>query len=268
LQLTPLLSANLGFLWKELPLLEAIEAAANAGFGAIELHFPYATPALEVKTACARHNLRLISINTDISSGPDAHFGLGAVPGREKEFRQLAEQGFAYAEAAGAPFVHIMAGLVASHNLAEAQAVFVENLDWASKRARQFGLTLLLEPLNNKDVPGYFYAKFAQATRIIDLVGADNIKLTFDAYHVGMMEGEIITPLENCFEYIGHIQIASVPGRAEPDGGNMDFSQVFTALESLGYNGWIGCEYTPRTSVEAGLGWVEKLGCSPKSSRL
>ncbi|HHG89358.1 MAG TPA: isomerase [Devosia sp.] len=252
-------SANLGLLWTELPLPDAIAAAAKAGFKAVELHYPYATPASLVKTACARHNLKLLSINTNIAPGPDGHFGLGAVPGRQNEFRTLAREALTYALEAGAGFVHIMAGCTDRYEQEAAQETFIKNLKWAASKAAAENLQILLEPLNSTDIPGYFYSRPQQAMEIIQTVGADNIALMFDAYHVGQMGDDILASLRENFAQIGHIQIASVPGRHEPDGGTFDYSALFSELEKLNYQGWIGCEYKPRTGVEAGLIWTEKL---------
>ncbi len=253
-------SANLGLLWSELPLPGAIEAAAKAGFQAIELHYPYATSTLEVHTACARHNLKLLSINTNIAPGPDGHFGLGAVPARQQDFRVLAKEAMTYASEAGAGFVHIMAGRIGEGEQKPARLTFIENLKWAAQKAAELDLKILLEPLNSTDVPHYFYSRPQQAVEIIQAVGADNIRLMFDAYHLGMMGEDIPATLRESFPHIGHIQIASIPDRHEPDSGTFDYSALFAELEQLNYQGWIGCEYTPRISVEAGLGWTEKLG--------
>ncbi len=253
-------SANLGLLWANLPLPEAIEAAAKAGFKAIELHYPYATSTFEVKAACARHDITLLSLNTDIVPGPVGHFGLGAVPGREQEFRALASEALTYASEAGAGFVHIMAGRINEGERIPARLTFVKNLKWAAQKAQELDLKILLEPLNSADVPHYFYSRPQQAVEIIETVGAGNIALMFDAYHIGMMGDDILASLRDNFAQIGHIQIASVPGRNEPDTGTFDYSKLFAELKRLDYQGWIGCEYKPRTSVEAGLGWTEKLG--------
>ncbi len=253
-------SANLGLLWSELPLINAIEAAAKAGFRAIELHYPYATPASEVKAALTRNNLEVLSINTSIMTGPGGHFGLGSVPGREQEFQTLVNEALAYAKEAGAGLVHIMAGYAEESAHASARTTFIENLKWAAQRAQELNLKLLLEPLNSTDVPNYFYSRPQQAVEIIQAVGADNIRLMFDTYHVGLMEQDISATLRKSLPHIGHIQIASVPGRNEPDTGSFNYSELFAELEQLNYQGWIGCEYTPRTSVEAGLDWTKKLG--------
>lgn len=255
----PHFSANLGFLWNQLPLIEAIESASKAGFKAVELHFPYATPAQEVRTKCAELGIRLLGINTNVSND---HKGLGAVPGAEAAFRSLATQALDWAHSAGGTSVHIMAGLVPADQHEIAKATFVENLKWAAPRAAERGLTLLLEPLNTTDMPGCFYSRAHQAAEIIDLAGQDNVKLMFDAYHVGIEGDDIVRTLKQYWPIIGHVQLAAVPSRQEPDEGIFDYRELFSALDGLGYDGWVGCEYRPRASVEEGLVWTEKLGVS------
>jgi 2-dehydrotetronate isomerase len=258
----PRFSANLGFLWPERPLLERIHAAADAGFNAIELHWPYEVPAETVKAACAERRLTLLGINTNIGSGADNHRGLGAVPGRESDFADLIEQSLAWCHAAGGTAIHVMAGLVPPEKRAEASEVFVRNLAMAAAKAAERDLTLLLEPLNQRDMPGYFYSTIEPALAIIDRVGAPNLKLMFDCYHVGVSQGDVITRLRTHFAKIGHVQIAAVPSRAEPDEGEIAYPAIFKVLDGLGYLGWIGCEYKPRAGTDAGLSWCKALGVS------
>ena len=253
-------SANLGFLWPGRPLLERIAAAGRAGFKAVELHFPYDTPAAETKAACARAGVTLLGINTNIDNGLGGHLGLAAAPGREAEFVGLIDQSIAYAVAAGGTSIHVMAGLVAPADRAAATETVLHNLALATKKAALHGLTLLLEPLNPHDNPGYFYSTVEPIIAIIDRVAASNLKLMFDAYHVGRAEGDVITRLHAYYSRIGHVQIAAVPSRAEPDEGEIAYPAIFAALEELGYDGWIGAEYKPRADTDAGLAWVKTLG--------
>ncbi len=255
-------SANLGFLWPDRPLLERIEAAAKAGFRAVELHYPYDVPAEKVKAACARNGVKLLGINTNVGSGHNVHRGLGAVPGREADFRALIDQSIAYAHAAGGTAVHTMAGLVPKADRAAARAVLIANLSEAAPKAAAHGLTLLLEPLNPRDMPGYFYSTVEAAAEVIAAVGAPNVKIMFDVYHVGVTQGDVLTRLRTFFDRIGHVQIAAVPSRAEPDEGEIAYPAIFAALEELGYEDWIGAEYRPRAGTDEGLGWVEALGVS------
>jgi len=256
----PKFSANLGFLWPDRPLLERIDAAAAAGFKAIELHWPYATPAGDVSERCAGHKLILLGINTPLGNTEKGDFGLGAQKGREAEFRETFEQSANYARAAGAVAVHVMAGVVAPEQKARAKEVFVENLRFAAKAA--LDLTLLLEPINQRDKPGYFYSTIGEAADIIAEVGAPNLKIMFDVYHVGVSEGDVTRRLERHLSDIGHVQIAAVPSRAEPDEGEIPYGAIFAALDRLRYTGWTGCEYKPRAGTDEGLAWTKTLGVS------
>ena len=253
-------SANLGFLWPDRPLLDRIDAAAKAGFKAIELHWPYATPAEAVSQRCAEHGLVLLGINTPLGNAEKGDFGLGAQAGREAEFRATFEQSADYARAAGASSVHVMAGIVAPERKARAKEVFIENLAFAAEAAPD--LTLLLEPINQRDKPGYFYSTIGEAVEIIREVGTPDIKIMFDVYHVGVSEGDVTKRLERHLSDIGHVQIAAVPSRAEPDEGEIAYGAIFAALERLGYAGWTGCEYRPRADTDEGLVWLRSLGVS------
>ena len=257
----PRFSANLGFLWPDRPLLARIDAAAAAGFKAIELHWPYDTPAAEVNAACARNRLTLLGINTVVGE-PGKDMGLGAVPGRETEFAAAIDQSIAYCLGSGAVAIHAMAGKVPPERFAEGREVLIANLKPAAQKAAAHGLTLLLEPLNQRDAPGYFYSTLEPAAEIIAAVGAPNLKLMFDCYHVGVMQGDILKRLERFMPLVGHVQIAAVPSRAEPDEGEIAYRAVFAEIDRLGYAGWVGAEYKPRAATDAGLTWVKTLGVS------
>jgi hydroxypyruvate isomerase len=254
----PKFSANLGFLWPDRPLLERINAASAAGFKAVELHWPYATPADVVRERCARHGLVLLGINTPLGNTEKGDFGLGAQTGREAEFRETFQQSADYARAADASSVHVMAGVVAPEHKARAKDVFIDNLAFAAKAAPD--LTLLLEPINQRDKPGYFYSTLSEAAEIIQKVGAPKLKIMFDVYHVGVSEGDVTKRLERHLSDIGHVQIAAVPSRAEPNEGEIAYGAIFAALETLGDTGWTGCEYRPRAGTDEGLAWMKALG--------
>jgi len=256
-------SANLGFLWPDRPLLARIDAAANAGFKAVELHYPYDVPAADVAAACARHGITLLGINTNIGSGDDSHAGLAAVPGREADFAALFDQAATYAAAAGGNAVHAMAGRVPEADHAAGTRTLVDNLRRAAPQAAERGLTVLLEPLNPADMPGYFYARVDEALAIMDAVAAPNVKLMFDAYHVGRVGDDVTGLLERHRDRIGHIQIAAVPSRAEPDEGTLDYRAVLDRIEAIGWPGWVGAEYKPRAGTDEGLAWMAKLGVAP-----
>lgn len=255
----PRFSANLGFLWPDRPLGERVEAAARAGFRAVELHWPYdEVPAAEMKAACMRHGLTLLGINTVVGDAANGERGLGALPGREADFQAAVEQSIAYCHGAGAQAIHCMAGVVPEEQRAPARETFLRNLEAAAAKAGD--LTLLLEPLNPRDMPGYFYSTVGEAIAIIEELGLSNLRLMFDVYHVGVTEGDVLTKLERYLPLIGHVQIAAVPSRAEPDEGEIAYRAIFDALDRLDYDGWVGCEYKPRGDTDAGLVWTERLG--------
>lgn len=256
-------SANLGFLWSQLPLLERIERAAASGFRAVELHWPYDTPPQEVKQACVRLGLTLLAANSPIGNAALGESGLAALTGREAEFKQSFELSLVWCVEAGASAIHVLPGIVKAELHTQSRQTLVKNLQWAADLAAPHGITILLEAINQRDKPGYFYSTQAEANAIRALCGRDNIKLMFDVYHVAVAEGDILTKLALYMPHIGHIQIAAVPSRAEPDEGEVAYSAVFERLEALEYQGWIGCEYKPRSSVEAGLGWRDQIGTSP-----
>lgn len=253
-------SANLGFLWPDLPLLERIEAAGQAGFRAIELHWPYDVPPEVVKEACARHGLRLLGLNTPLGDVAKGDFGLAAVPGRETDFQAGLDLALAYARASGATAVHAMAGVVPAGQRIDASHVFMRNIEQAADKASEHGVTLLLEAINPRDKPGYFYSTLGEVADLMDAIDRPNLRLMFDVYHVAVSEGDILTRLERNLPRIGHVQIAAVPSRAEPDEGEIAYRAIFEALDRLGYAGWVGCEYKPRAGTDEGLRWTEALG--------
>jgi hydroxypyruvate isomerase len=256
----PRFSANLGFLWSDRPLLERIPAAAKAGFRAIEVHWPYEVSPVEVKVACALHGLTMLGLNTARGDVVKGDVGLGALPGREADFAASVDQSVVYCVAAGFTAIHAMAGVVAPEHKNAAKAVFAKNLAAAADKAAVHGLTILLEPLNPRDAPGYFYSTIEEAAEMVAIVGQPNVRIMFDCYHVGVTQGDILKRLERHLPLIGHVQIAAVPSRAEPDEGEIAYGAIFKALDALGYAGWIGCEYKPRASTDAGLAWVQALG--------
>ncbi|MCB1498483.1 MAG: TIM barrel protein [Bauldia sp.] len=256
----PRLSANLGFLWPDRPLLERIDAAGRAGFKAVELHYPYDVPAAEVAAACRRNDVALLGINTNIGSGADPHVGLAAVPGRETDFAILFEQALDYAVAAGGTAIHVMAGRVTETDHEAGGETLVANLTAAAPKAAAHDLTLLIEPINPFDIPGYFYSRIEQGAAIQDRVGAPNLRLMFDAYHIGRVGDDPFAALDRYLDRVGHIQIAAVPSRAEPDEGTLDYRALLRRIDEVGYTGWVGAEYKPRAGTDEGLGWMATLG--------
>lgn len=251
-------SANLGFLWPDRPLLDRIDAAGAAGFRAIELHWPYDIPPQEVRARCKELGLTLLGINTSPGDTGKGEFGRAALAGCRQAFEADFEQALDWARLAGASAIHVMAGIVEPARKDEARTVLVENLAKAAARAPD--MTLLLEGINQRDKPGYFYSTTAEKADIIRQIGASNVKIMFDAYHVGIAEGDIFTRLKAHLPLIAHVQIAAVPSRAEPDEGEIHYGNLISELDRLGYRGWIGCEYKPRAETDEGLHWVQDLG--------
>ena len=248
-------SANLGFLWTERPLPDAIRAAKAAGFDAVEMHWPYDTPAETVRAVLAETGLPLLGINTrkgDVAAGEN---GLCALPGREGDARAAIDEAMDYAAAAGAAAVHVMAGFATG---AAAEDVFCANLRHASAAAGRRGLTVLIEPLNRYDAPGYFLRTTEQAVGILDRVGAGNVKLMFDCYHVQLTEGDLTHRIERLLPRIGHVQFASVPARGEPSRGEVAYGHVFETLAALGWDMPLGAEYKPGGPTEATLDWLPR----------
>jgi len=248
-------SANLGFLWTELPLPDAIRAAKAAGFDAVECHWPYDTDARAVAAALQETGLPMLGLNTrrgDISAGDN---GLAAIPGREAEARAAIDEALAYAEAIGCGAVHVMAGFAdgpAAHD------TFLANLCYAAEAAPT-GMTILIEPLNRYDAPGYFLKTTEQAAGILDALGKPNVKLMFDCYHVQLMEGDLTHRLSTLQPIIGHIQFAGVPSRGAPDQGEVNYVHVFEHIASLGYDRPLGAEYKPGAATETTLRWMATL---------
>ena len=249
-------SANLGFLWADLPLPDAIRAAGAAGFDAVECHWPYDAPPAEVSAALAATGLPMLGINTrrgDVAGGDN---GLAALPGRESEARAAIDEALAYAGAIGARNVHVMAGKAEGP---EAEAAFLANLGHACALAAPLGITILIEPLNRYDAPGYFLRTTDQAAALIDRLGAPNLRLMFDFYHVQATEGDLVRRLARLLPRIGHIQFASVPDRGPPDRGEVNFTHVFAEVARLGWQAPLGAEYRPDGPTEATLGWLAAM---------
>jgi hydroxypyruvate isomerase len=247
-------SANLGFLWTDRPLPDAIHAAGAAGFDAVECHWPYDVPATAIKAALVETGLPMLSMNTargDVAAGDN---GLAALPGREAEARAAIEQAVAYAEAIDARAIHVMAGRADGP---AAREIFLENLHFAVNAAG--GRMILIEPLNPFDAPGYFLNHTDQARDIIEEIATPNLRLMFDCYHVGQTEGDVIARLKDLLPLVGHIQFAGVPDRGRPDRGQVDYAEVFTAIKGLGWTRPLGAEYRPDGPTEQSLSWMETL---------
>jgi hydroxypyruvate isomerase len=252
-------------------LLDRFAAAAADGFEAVEMQFPYEVPAAVLAERLAAHRLQQVLINAPPGHWDAGERGIACLPGREAEFRRgWVEQALPYAKALGCPRVHVMAGIApAGADPLELQAVFLDNLAWAAPRAAEAGVQLLVEPINPRDIPGYFLTRQAQAHDLVAAVGSANVAVQMDLYHCQIVEGDLATRLTRYLPggRVGHLQIAGVPDRHEPDQGEVAYPWLFELIDRLGYRGWIGCEYRPRGATSAGLGWLHgNPACRPQES--
>jgi 2-dehydrotetronate isomerase len=255
--LVPRFAANLAYLFTERPLLERFGAAAAAGFRAVELQFPYDHAPSAVKAELERHRLTMLGVNTALGRSGE---GVAAVPGHEQEFATLFKQALDYVVAIGGCQIHCLAGKVPPEQRPAAETTFIRNLVRAADAARDQGITVLIEPINPRDRPDYFLTRAEQAADIIAKVERPNVRIQFDFYHAQIVGGDLIRRFEKHQPLVGHVQIAAVPSRQEPDEGEVNYPAIFAALDRLGYGGWIGCEYRPRGRTEEGLGWARGYG--------
>lgn len=253
----PRFAANLTMLFTELPFLDRFAAASEAGFEAVEFLFPYAFGKDELKSALATSNLSLILHNLPAGDWEKGERGIACDPARVSEFREGVATAIDYATALGCPKINYLAGIVAPEHADIARVTLIENLKFAASALDKAGLILVLEPVNTRDIPGFFVNRSAQALAIIDDVGAPNLLLQYDIYHSQVMEGDLARSIETHFARIGHLQLADNPGRHEPGTGEINYAYLFRRIDELGYAGWIGCEYKPATTTAAGLGWID-----------
>lgn len=244
-------SANLGFLWTELALPEAIRAAKAAGFDAVELHAPD-VPAPDIRAASVDTGLPVLGLNT----APHNSFGCAALPDQSHPTRADIDAAVAYAVAVDARYIHVLAGIAEG---SAARACYLAALKYAVAAATPRGLTILIEPINAHDVPGYHLQTTRDAIDVIDAVGEPNLKLMFDCYHVARSETDVSSRMRACFLHIGHIQFAGVPDRGRPDGGALNYKALFDLVTTLGWTAPMGAEYRPAGPTEATLGWMEAL---------
>lgn len=249
----PKFAANLSMMFTEHAFLDRFAAAADAGFTGVEYLFPYDFEAEEIRSALTDAGLRQALFNTPPGDWKAGERGMAAIPGRNGEFRDFFAQALDYADVLQPDAIHVMAGNAAGKS---AQATFIDNLTWAAEEAGD--QQLVIEPINSRDMPGYFLNRSDQAVAILQTVGAPNLKLQFDMYHVQIMEGDLTRRLEKMQPFLGHVQIAGVPDRHEPDAGELNFPHLFRTLDRLEYTGWVGCEYHPAGDTVAGLGWFRE----------
>jgi hydroxypyruvate isomerase len=256
----PRFAANLSMLFDEAPFLDRFERAAQAGFMAVEFHFPYAFEAEAIEQRLADNGLTPVLHNLPAGNWEAGERGIACHPDRRDEFRAGVGRAITYAQALGVKRLNCLAGRVpAGVSEAVLRSTLVENLRYAARALQAAGLRLLIEPINTFDVPGFYLNRTAQAADILAELDAENAFIQYDVYHAQRMEGELATTLQNYLPLIGHIQLADNPGRHEPGTGEINYRFLFAHLDRIGYEGWIGCEYTPVSSTEAGLGWRERL---------
>jgi len=261
----PQFAANLSMLYPELAFLDRFEAAAKDGFKAVEYLFPYGFEAREIAARLKAHGLQQVLFNAPPGNWDAGERGLACLSGREAEFRAGIGQALSYAAALECPRIHVMAGLLPSGTAREAQyPIYMSQLRWAATEAAQQGVDVLIEPINTRDIPGFFLNRQDQAHTVVQEVGASNLKVQMDLYHCQIVEGDLAMKLRKYLPTgnVGHIQIAGVPDRHEPDAGELNYPYLFAELDALGYTGWVGCEYRPRAGMQpggtsAGLGWLK-----------
>lgn len=250
----PKFAANLSMMFTELPFLERFEAAATAGFNAVEYLFPYDFEKSLIAEKLKAHSLEQALFNAHAGDWDGGERGLATLEGRQQDFRDSITQALDYARALECPKIHIMAGI--SDVTAKTEALYVENVRYAADLAAALDIEVLVEPINARDMPGYFLGSVAQAIDLLKRIDRPNARLQFDYYHAQITEGDVSMLMRDSIDSIGHIQIASVPGRNEPDTGELSYPYVLAELDAAGYRGWVGCEYRPAGETTAGLGWL------------
>ena len=253
----PKFSAHLSFLFTELPFLDRFEAAAKAGFRAVEYLSPFEAPKSEIAARLEANGLTQALFNMAQGDASAGERGITAIPGREAEFKRAVAAAIDYATALDCTRLHAMAGLV--HHGAD-RGTFVANLRIATQMCAPHGIDVLIEPINTRDIPGYFLNRTEDARAIIHEVAQPNIGLQFDLYHRQIVQGDVTMAIREFGPLARHYQLASPPDRGEPDVGELNYRHLFDEIDRSGYQGWIGCEYRPRNGTLAGLGWAERLG--------
>jgi len=264
----PRFAANLSFMYAEHAFVDRFAAAAQDGFAAVEYLFPYEVPAAELAGRLSDHALTQALFNAPPGDFAAGERGLACLPERRDEFRRgFAEQALPYAQALRCRRIHVMAGLVpAGADRRALRETYLDNLRWAAREADSAGVDVLIEPINTRDIPGYFLNRQDEAHAVLDEVGAPNLKVQMDLYHCQIVEGDLATKLRRYLPNgrVGHLQIAGVPERHEPDVGELHHPYLFALLDELGYAGHVGCEYRPRAGTSAGLGWFQPWKASQR----
>ncbi len=257
----PRLAANLSMMFNEVPFLDRFAAARKAGFEGVEFLFPYDFPAAAIRERLSGEGLTQVLFNMPPGDWANGERGMACLPGRQAEFREGVKKALDYAAALDCRLVHCMAGLMpAGLSMTTATAIYAANLAWATEQAKAAGVKVAIEPINHRDMPGYFLNTQAQGAAIVDAIGRDRLGLQFDVYHVQVTEGDITRRMEQFMPVIVHMQVADVPARNEPGTGEIGWQYVFRRMDELGYQGWVGCEYRPVGDTVAGLDWRGPFG--------
>lgn len=253
----PRFAANLTMMYNEHAFLDRFGAAARDGFQGVEFLFPYEHPAAEIKARLAEHGLAQALFNAPPGDWAKGERGMASRPGREDEFKRSIALALEYARVLGNQRLHVMAGLIApGEDRARHRDAYVGNLAHAAAEAKPLGITVVIEPINTRDIPGFFLNRQDEAHAVCKDVGAANLKVQMDLYHCQIVEGDLAMKIRQFMPGVGHLQIAGVPERHEPDLGEINYPYLFSLIDELGYDGWIGCEYRPRKGTSEGLGWV------------
>jgi hydroxypyruvate isomerase len=264
----PRFAANLTMLFNERPFLDRFEAAAAAGFKAVEFLFPYDFEPAQVADKLRSNGLQLVLHNLPAGNWAVGERGIACLPDRVEEFRAGVATAIRYAKALGVGQLNCLAGIApAGVEPARLRDTFVANLSFAADELKKAGLRLLIEPINTYDIPGFYLNRSAQALEIMSVVGSDNLFLQYDIYHMQRMEGELAATMRKHLPKIAHIQLADNPGRNEPGTGEINYPYLFRLLDEIGYTGWIGCEYKPAAGTEAGLGWAAPYLAAPLKAK-
>jgi hydroxypyruvate isomerase len=253
----PRFAANLTMMYNEHAFLDRFAAAAKDGFRGVEFLFPYEFAATDIKSRLEASGLTQALFNAPPGDWSLGERGLASRPGREDEFRRSIDTALEYARVLGNRHLHVMAGLISpGEDRARHREVYVKNLAHAAQAAQSIGVTVVIEPINTRDVPGFFLNRQDEAHAICKEAGASNLKVQMDLYHCQIVEGDVAMKMRRYMAGVGHIQIAGVPERHEPDIGEVNYPYLFALLDELGYEGWVGCEYRPRAGTSEGLGWL------------
>lgn len=254
----PRFAANLSMMYQEHDFLNRYGAAAKDGFKGVEFLFPFAYPAAELRARLDEHGLTQALFNGPPGDWDAGERGLASLPGRESEFKKSVASALEYARVLGNERVHLMAGLIRpGEDRALHRATYVRNLDYAAREAASAGVTIVIEPINTRDIPGFFLNRQDEAHAVCAEVGAQNLQVQMDFYHCQIVEGDLAMKLRKYAARVGHVQIAGVPERHEPDLGEINYPYLFRLLDELGYAGWVGCEYRPKAGTSEGLGWLK-----------